>query len=579
MRRPNRLRRFGRRLQVAGRASLTYRIPMKIGLVQINPTVGDLDGNADKIEAGVRRAAQQGADLCVAPELALTGYPPRDLLLYDSFVKRAEARAAELAQALKGLPPTLVGCVARNQSGSGKSVFNCALWCEDGVVRRTVRKTLLPTYDVFDEARYFEPSSEGDAASNVIQLNGRTVAVTICEDAWNDKDYWDRPGYGRDPLEEMGAQGADVVVNLSASPLFLGKQALREDMLGAVARKYGVPVVYANQVGGDDDLVFDGRSCAFAADGALLARGAGFEPDVLVVDLDGPGANRIEADDFSREPETWRALVMGVRDYARKSGFSTALLGLSGGIDSAVTAAVAVEALGPENVLCVMMPSPYSSLGSVEDSELLAANLGVKTHTLPIEPAMQAFDRMLAEPFAGRPMDVTEENIQSRIRGNLLMAMSNKFGSLLLTTGNKSELAVGYCTIYGDMSGGFAVLSDVDKTGVFALARWYNDAVRPAIPQAIIDKPPSAELRPDQRDEDSLPPYDVLDAVLRLHVEEHRSRDQIVEAGFDPRATDQILGLVRSAEFKRRQAAPGIKLTPRSFGTGWRMPLACRREL
>ncbi|EGB15628.1 NAD+ synthetase [Pseudodesulfovibrio mercurii] len=552
---------------------------MKIGLLQLNPIVGDLDGNAAKILDAARRASALGADLCVTSEMALTGYPPRDLLLYGSFVDRARQRAEDLARELADGPPLLLGAVERNLSGQGKPVFNCALFCKGGEIVRSVRKTLLPTYDVFDEARYFEPAPPGDPEANILRLDGATVAVTVCEDAWNDKDYWDARTYARDPLEEAAAFRPDVIVNLSASPLFLGKQVLREDMLGAVARKYGTPMVYANQTGGNDDLVFDGRSCAFAPDGALMARARGFEEDVLLVDTDAPSANTIAEDDFCREAETWRALVTGTRDYVRKSGFATALVGLSGGIDSAVTAAVAAEALGADNVTCVLMPSPYSSRGSIDDSLELAENLGVKTLTLPIEPIMAEFERTLAGPFAGYGPDTTEENIQSRIRGNLLMALSNKYGALLLTTGNKSELAVGYCTIYGDMSGGFAVISDVDKTGVFALAKWYNAHVGPNIPGAIITKPPSAELRPDQKDQDSLPEYAVLDAILALHVEHQRSRREIIEAGYDEAVVNKVLNLVRAAEFKRRQAAPGIKLTPRSFGTGWRMPLACRRDL
>ncbi|XXJ18074.1 NAD+ synthase [Desulfovibrio caledoniensis] len=552
---------------------------MKIGVLQLNPIVGDLDGNAARILDAARRAHSLGADLCVTSEMALTGYPPRDLLLYEGFVDRVRDRADELAKALADGPPLLLGAVERNRTGQGKPVFNCALFCEGGRVTRSVRKTLLPTYDVFDEARYFEPGPEGDPEANIIRMSGLTLAVTICEDAWNDKDYWDTRTYARDPLEEASAQNPDIIVNLSASPLFLGKQQLREDMLGAVARKYGAPMVYVNQAGADDDLVFDGRSCAFTSDGGLMARAKGFEEDVIVVDTDTPSANTVADDDFCREAETWRALVVGTRDYVRKSGFSKALVGLSGGIDSAVTAAVAAEALGADNVTCVLMPSPYSSKGSIDDSLELAENLGIKTVTLPIEPIMAQFEKTLAAPFAGYKPDTTEENIQSRIRGNLLMAMSNKFGALLLTTGNKSELAVGYCTIYGDMSGGYAVISDVDKTGVFNVAKWYNANVAPNIPEAIITKPPSAELRPDQKDQDSLPDYAVLDAILALHIEHHRSRKEIVAEGFDEATVNRVLNLVRAAEFKRRQAAPGIKLTPRSFGTGWRMPLACRRDL
>ncbi|QGY39324.1 NAD+ synthase [Pseudodesulfovibrio cashew] len=550
---------------------------MKIGVLQLNPVVGDLAGNRSRIAEAARRAAASGADFCVTSELALTGYPPRDLLLYEGFVDKARLEAEALASELADLPPLLLGSVVRNESGQGKPVYNCALWCEGGEIRKVVRKTLLPTYDVFDEARYFEPSPPGDPEANIIRYQGMIIGVTICEDAWNDKDFWENRIYTHDPLEEIGRHGADVIVNLSASPLSLGKQQLRERMLGAVARKYGVPVVYVNQTGGNDDLVFDGRSCGFKSDGQLMARAPGFEEAVMAVDITTGGT--VAEDDFCREAETWRALVTGTRDYVLKSGFSKGIIGLSGGIDSAVTAVVAAEALGPENVICVLMPSPYSSKGSIDDSLELTANLGVKTLTLPIEPIMDAFTETLSEAFEGYSPDTTEENIQSRIRGNLVMALSNKYGALLLTTGNKSELAVGYCTIYGDMSGGYAVISDVDKTGVFGVARWYNDHVAPHIPEAIITKPPSAELRPDQKDEDSLPDYATLDAILALHIERHKSRDQIVAEGFAPEVVDQVLGLVRFAEFKRRQAAPGIKLTPRSFGTGWRMPLACKREL
>ena len=555
---------------------------MKIGVLQLNPVVGDLQGNSARILRAAKEAAGQGADFCLTPEMALTGYPPRDLLLYSGFVDRTREAAERLARDLKDGPPLLLGAVQRNDTGQGKPVFNCALWCEGGEIRRVFRKTLLPTYDVFDEARYFEPAPTGNPEANILRFGGRTIAVTICEDAWNDKDYWDIRSYARDPLEDAAAFNPDCIVNLSASPLFLGKQQIREDMLGAVAAKYRAPLVYANQTGGNDDLVFDGRSCAFSPDGKLAARAPGFAEAVAVVDLDAPAMGHIADDDFTREAETWHALVLGTRDYVRKSGFSAALVGLSGGIDSALTAAVAAEALGPDNVTCVLMPSPYSSRGSIDDSLELTKNLGIKTYTLPIEPIMERFEAALADPFAGREPDTTEENIQSRIRGNLLMAMSNKFGALLLTTGNKSEVAVGYCTIYGDMSGGFAVISDVDKTGVFAVSRWYNENVRkgaPGIPEAIITKPPSAELRPDQKDQDSLPDYAILDAILELHVERHQSREQIIEAGFDRETVEKVLNLVRFAEFKRRQAAPGIKLTPRSFGTGWRMPLACKREL
>ncbi|SOB58664.1 Glutamine-dependent NAD(+) synthetase [Pseudodesulfovibrio profundus] len=549
---------------------------MKIGVLQLNPTVGDLTGNAARIRAAYEEAVDGGAELCVTSELALTGYPPRDLLLYAGFVEKAAETAKELAASV-GDVPLLLGGVVKNETGHGKPVFNCAFLCRKGAVDQIIRKSLLPTYDVFDEARYFEPAPAGAADTNLIKVGDRKIGVTICEDAWNDKDYWDTRAYTHDPLEAIAAHKPDYIVNLSASPLFLGKQGLREDMLGAVARKYSTPLVYVNQMGGNDDLVFDGRSCAFDSRGQLTARAPGFDEAVVVVDCES--RNSVADDDFSREAETWRALVVGTRDYVHKSGFEKAVIGLSGGIDSALTAVVAVEALGADNVTCVLMPSPYSSQGSIDDSLQLTENLGIEAITLPIGPIMEQFFETLAEPFAGLAPDTTEENIQSRIRGNLLMALSNKTRALLLTTGNKSELAVGYCTIYGDMSGGFAVISDVDKTGVFALSRWYNEHVGPNIPEAIITKPPSAELRPDQKDEDSLPPYEVLDGILALHIERHMSQREIVAAGYDASTVEYVLGLVRFAEFKRRQAAPGIKLTPRSFGTGWRMPLACKRDL
>lgn len=615
---------------------------MKIGLLQINPVVGDITGNAARIERAHAQAVARGAELCLTPELALTGYPPRDLLFYGGFCRAAFAEAQALARRIHERfpegPALVLGCPEPNATGQGKALFNAALWCEAGVIRSRVRKSLLPTYDVFDEARYFEP---GDVSGGVgvVEYRGLKFGLTICEDLWNDKDYWPHRLYPVDPVEAACAAGADVLLNLSASPFSLRKQALRRDMLSAIAKKRGLPLVYCNQVGGNDELVFDGRSCLFAADGRMVARAAGFAEDVLVAELFCGGANggskgRFEGGfgtsaavaktvgetvaksveetvgvcatsleiagenvpesvaesvgesvagfDLSPASETWRALVLGTRDYLRKCGFPKALLGLSGGIDSAVVAAVAVEALGAQNVLGVLMPSPWSSRGSIDDSLALAKNLGMPTRTIPIEPLMRGFEAALAESFAaltpGQGPGTTEENIQSRIRGNLLMALSNKTGALLLTTGNKSELAVGYCTIYGDMSGGFALLSDLRKTQVYALARHINalrgGASPQAIPQAIIDKAPSAELRPGQTDQDSLPPYDVLDAILALHVEKNQTAAEITGAGFDAATVERVCRLVKLAEFKRRQAAPGIKIAWRSFGSGWRMPLA-----
>jgi NAD+ synthase/NAD+ synthase (glutamine-hydrolysing) len=539
---------------------------MRLALLQLNATVGAIDENAARIARAVRNAGS--VDLCVTPEMSLVGYPPRDLLLQRAFVRRARAVADRLAAELKDASPVLVGAPVENHAADGRPLFNAAILLRDGRVERTFRKALLPTYDVFDEDRYFEPGLGG----GILDVAGRDCAVSICEDIWNDQDFWQRRRYHRDPVQEAREDGADLVINMSASPFAAGKLELRQRMLSSLATRHGLPVVYVNQVGGNDDLVFDGRSLFVGADGRVLARGASFREDILVLDtlvptLPGPTPPE------SEEQEVFEALVVGTRDYARKCGFSRVLLGLSGGIDSALTAVIAAEALGPDKVLGVLMPSPFSSRGSVDDSLELAAAIGVRTVTIPIAPIMDAFDHALAEEFAGLPSDVTEENIQARIRGNLLMAHANKTGALLLTTGNKSELAVGYCTLYGDMSGGLAVIADVPKTMVYRIARWLNTSAS-RIPQSIIDKAPSAELRPNQTDQDSLPPYDVLDAILERHIERHESADQIVSAGVDPATVRRVLRLVRTAEFKRKQAAPGLKVTDRAFGSGWRMPIA-----
>ncbi|MEM9535745.1 MAG: NAD+ synthase [Cyanobacteria bacterium P01_E01_bin.45] len=553
---------------------------MNIALLQLNPIVGDLAGNAELIRAGVERAATAGATIAVTSELALLGYPPRDLLLRQDVVERA----GETLQALAGsLPPeivAIVGTVSRNETGVGRPLYNSAAWLQGGEIARMFHKRLLPTYDVFDEDRYFEPAQE----LNLVEFGGKTLGISICEDIWNDRDFWQHRRYAIDPVEEMARAGADFVINLSASPFSVGKQQLRVKMMGEIARKHRLPVLYVNQVGGNDDLVFDGASCAFDREGHLLAKGAAFQPDVVVVDplastgtigrgATGGGVKESWPQDSAEE--LYRALVLGTRDYMHKCGFTQAVLGLSGGIDSAVTTAIAAEAVGAENVLGVLMPSPYSSTGSVDDAVELVKNLGIKTEKIAIAPIMQAFDEALADTFQGLPPGIAEENLQSRIRGNLLMAISNKFGRLLLTTGNKSELAVGYCTIYGDMSGGLAVISDVPKTQVYALARWMNRE-RAVIPISTIEKPPSAELKPDQQDSDSLPPYDLLDEILRLHVEEHLGTAAIVEQGFETQMVERIVALVKRAEFKRRQAAPGLRVTDRAFGTGWRMAIARR---
>ena len=523
------------------------------------------------IVRGVRAAASRGAELVVTPELALMGYLPRDLLMNRGFVRRAGATLEGMAAELKGAAPALVGVATPNLGDMGRPLFNSAVLLKDGAAGPVFHKTLLPTYDVFDEDRYFEPG----AGPQILELGGWRLGISICEDVWNDRDFWSRQRYHPDPIEELAKAGAQAIVNLSASPFTVGKQLVRERMLGHLARKYGLPVAYVNQVGGDDDLIFDGRSGVFDAQGRVSARAKGFQEDLVVAGLAGT-AGPISEDDFEPEAEIWSALVLGVRDYARKTGFRKAVLGLSGGIDSALTAAIAADALGPHNVQGVMMPSCYSSQGSVDDSADLARNLGIQTLVLPIAGIMRTYDAALADVFRGLDPDVTEENIQSRIRGNLLMALSNKFGSLLLTTGNKSEMSVGYCTLYGDMNGGLAVIADLPKMMVYRVARWRNRR-KPDIPEATLTKAPSAELRPNQTDQDSLPPYELLDQILELHIERCQSAEEIVEQGYDEQTVRRVTRLVRLAEFKRKQAAPGLKVTSRAFGTGWRMPIA-RRE-
>jgi NAD+ synthase/NAD+ synthase (glutamine-hydrolysing) len=540
---------------------------VRLALLQVNPTAGDLDGNAALIVQAARRAQAMGADLMATPELALMGYLPRDLLMNQGFVRRAGEKLANLARELQDAPPMLVGLATPNPCEVGRPLFNSAVLVRDGRVGQAFHKSLLPTYDVFDEDRYFEPYR----GVQILELGGHKLGISICEDVWNDRDFWKRRRYHQDPIEALAKSGAEAIVNLSASPFQVGKQALREEMLGHMARKYGLPVAIINQVGANDDLIFDGRSAAFDAEGRLFARARGFQEDVVIVELLA-GRGTVAEDDYTPEAEIWNALVLGVRDYARKTRFKKVLLGLSGGIDSALTAAIAAEAMGPENVLGVMMPSCYSSSGSVDDSVELAKNLGIQTTLLPIAGIMKTYDVVLADVFRGLKPDVTEENIQSRIRGNLLMALSNKFGSLLLTTGNKSELSVGYCTLYGDMNGGLAVIADLPKLMVYRVSRWRNER-KADIPESILTKAPSAELRPDQKDQDSLPPYELLDEILELHVEQCESADEIIARGFDEATVRRVLRLVRIAEFKRKQAAPVLKVTSRAFGTGWRMPI------
>jgi NAD+ synthetase len=539
---------------------------MNIGLAQINPTVGDLEGNARLIADAARELESRGADIVLTPELALAGYPPQDLLFASDFVP-AGMRTLEKIHAEVGTAAWIVGCVQPNPAPGGRPFFNAAAILERGKPVRFAQKTLLPTYDVFNETRYFEPCAKPEP----IEIRGQLFGVTICEDIWTPA-YLPRHLYAIDPVAALVAAGATAILNLSASPFQVGKPALRGEMIRGQAKKHGVPFYYCNAVGGNDQLVFDGNSLAVGADGTVLRRWAGFRAEnALPSDPSAPhGDGEIS--------EIREALVLGLRDYARKCGFQTAVVGLSGGIDSAVVACIAAEALGPDKVTGVAMPSPFSSAHSVEDALRLAENLGIACLKIPIADSFAAFKKQMEPAFAGRAEDTTEENMQARLRGLTLMSLSNKFGSLLLTTGNKSELAVGYCTLYGDMCGGLAVISDVPKTMVYRLAEFLNRNGE-KIPRRTIEKPPSAELRPDQTDQDTLPPYDILDAILKLHIEENLGPAEIAARGFDPETVRWVVRKVDFNEYKREQAAPGLKVTSRAFGIGRRMPIAQRFQV
>ena len=548
---------------------------MKIALGQINPTVGDFSGNAAKITQFAQQARSAGAGLILFPELAVCGYPPRDLVERPWFVERNRTTVEQIARDTNGIA-VICGMVTPADAESGKSVMNSAAFLRDGRIEFIQSKMLLPTYDVFDEMRNFAPAR----SQQLFSFCGNQMALTICEDAWNDKHFWNKRLYVVDPVEELVRAGGNFVLNISASPFWLGKREFRRNMLAAIAVNQRVPVAMVNQVGGNDSLVFDGSSLVIAPDGRIIAQGKSFEEDLIFFDsasLSGDIHEQIPGDDAS----AYGALVLGTRDYVYKCGFKRAIIGLSGGIDSALTAAIAVDALGPENIIGVGMPGPYSSPGSITDARELAANLGIRFELLSINGIYESALQALAPVFANRAPDVTEENIQSRARGLLLMSMSNKFGALVLSTGNKSELAVGYCTLYGDMVGGLAVISDVPKTLVYRLANYVNSRRNAAlIPQATIDKPPSAELRADQKDSDSLPPYDVLDAILEDYVEDSHSAEQIAEAhNFDPGLVKRVIGMVARSEYKRQQAAPGIKITPKAFGYGRRFPIAAEAEI
>jgi NAD+ synthase (glutamine-hydrolysing) len=546
---------------------------VKIALGQINPTVGDFSGNAGKMIDFALRARAAGAGLILFPELSVCGYPPRDLVERPTFVAHNRESAERIAAQTAGIA-VICGLVTPAHSDTGKSVMNSAVLLMDGKVVFTQSKMLLPTYDVFDEMRNFAPAK----SQELFSFCGNRMALTVCEDAWNDKQFWAKRLYTVDPVDRLIQGGGNFILNISASPFWIGKRDLRRDMLASISRQHKVPVVLVNQVGGNDSLVFDGSSLVLDREGNVIAQGKSFEEDLIFFDsqtLTGEMHEQISGDEAS----AYCALVLGTRDYMRKCGFRKAIIGLSGGIDSALTAVIAADAVGPDNVIGIGMPGPYSSRGSIEDARSLANNLGIRFELISIHPVYEAYRSTLKQVFAGEKEDVTEENIQSRARGTTLMALSNKFGAIVLSTGNKSELGVGYCTLYGDMVGGLAVISDVPKTLVYRLSAYVN-SLRPVIPRNTMEKPPSAELRPDQKDSDSLPPYEVLDAVLEDYVEDLHSAEQISgERGFDIEIVRRVIALVERAEYKRQQAAPGLKISPKAFGYGRRLPIAAKVEV
>ncbi len=544
---------------------------MKVALAQINTTIGDLPGNEAKILAAYQRGVEAGADLVMLPELTITGYPPRDLVLKKSFIAGNLAALDRLAAAT-GKTGMLVGYVGENKVRPGREVVNQVALLQDGKILAARAKTLLPTYDVFDEDRYFEPATE----NLPVVFNGGKIGLTICEDIWNDEDFWPERRYQHNPPVELAAAGSRALFNISASPWSVGKDETRYRMLQSMALKAKCPVIFCNQVGGNDELIFDGGSLAFNGAGELIARAGMFAEDFVMVDTDSRSA--VARPDMQEEELIYKALVLGLRDYLHKCGFKSTVLGLSGGIDSALVACLAVAALGSENVRGVSLPSQFSSQGSLDDARLLAERLGIQYEIIPIQPAFETTKKQLQTAFAGRREDTTEENIQARLRGVMLMALSNKFGALLLTTGNKSELAVGYCTLYGDMCGGLAVISDVPKTMVYRLAKWINRQ-QEIIPISSITKAPSAELRPNQTDQDSLPPYDVLDGILDAYVVQGRTLTEIVKAGFEEATVKRVIRLIDFNEYKRRQAAPGLKVTSKAFGVGRRIPIAQKYQI
>jgi NAD+ synthase (glutamine-hydrolysing) len=541
---------------------------MKIYIGQINPTVGALQSNADLIRRTYSDGVKAGADVVMVPELAVTGYPPLDLLDREVFVTAALEVRDSLA-AMTGNTALVFGCITRNEEWCGKPLHNTAVVAQNGRIVHEQHKALLPTYDVFDELRYFEPGKGGKA----IELAGARVGISICEDFWFDDEIFGTKLYCRNPVDDLARQNVDMILNISASPFNAGKRKSRYDIFSEIAKRYRVPLVYVNQVGGNDELLFDGSSIVINANGETIFCAPAFEEHASLIELGGERCESVLA--LAEDEEIGRALILGLRDYIRKCGFRDVVIGLSGGIDSAVTAAIAVEALGAEHVTGIAMPSQFSSQHSIDDARALAENLGIAFHVVPIQPLYEPYHSAFTDLFGVDTFDTTNENVQARIRGNILMAWSNRTGAMVLSTGNKSELAVGYCTLYGDMAGGLALLGDVYKTMVYRVARWLNRE-RAVIPESSITKPPSAELRPDQTDQDTLPPYDVLDGILKLYVEEWKEVDEIAAAGFDRELVARILNLVDTNEFKRRQAAPTVRVSSKAFGNGRQMPIAQR---
>ena len=541
---------------------------MKVALAQINPVVGDFENNVRKICSFIEQAKRGNADLVVFPELAVTGYPPKDFLDVPAFVDHNLKALRDITQQVSGIA-AIVGFVDRNRQSYGKLVHNAAAFIQDRQIVSVHHKSLLPTYDVFDESRYFEPA----CAIAPVQFNNYTLGISICEDIWNDEEFWTRPLYETDPIEKLISKGANVIINISASPFTVEKhESIRLRMLTHDAKKYKVPFIYVNQIGGNDELVFDGSSAVINAQGKRIAQAAAFGEDLIVVDLENT-AIQVVPQTFTPIETVQKTLLLGLRDYVAKCGFKKVIIGLSGGIDSAVTAALAVEALGSENVMGIIMPSQFSSQGSVDDAVQLSKNLAIDYRIFPIKELFDGYQMVLREEFRGLSFDIAEENLQARIRGNIIMALSNKYGYLVLSTGNKSEMAVGYCTLYGDMSGGLALISDVPKTMVYELAKYMNRE-KEIIPQETLYKPPSAELKPNQLYQDSLPPYDILDSILKAYIEEAKCIEEIVRMGFDETTVRDVIQKVNRNEYKRRQAAPGIKVTSKAFGSGRRMPIA-----